>query len=327
MSILVIRNGLLDTAQDAGRYGHQHLAINPGGAMDIVAMVAANALVGNDVTEAVLEMHFPAAQLLFEEAALIAITGADFAATINNEPVLILKPIWVPANATLRFTRQVSGARVYLAVQGGYKIKEWMGSNSTNLKVQSGGFKGRQLQKNDRIFIKAKKNNRWIIETDTIIQLPWKANVVDAYNPNALHFIEGAEYENLAIPSRQKLQTHSFTIGLQSDRMGYRLHGEGLAMQNQGDMISTAITKGSIQLLPDGQLIILMADHQTTGGYPRVGHIISADIPSLAQKKAGESLTLKKLTMEEAEQKLLAQQRNLQQLRNACIFRLQQYFL
>ncbi len=326
MSIQIIKQGLLDTMQDEGRYGIQHIAVNPGGVMDTIGMRVANALVGNEPGEAVLEMHFPAAEILFEASALIAIGGADFSPLINGEPVPVMQPVWINKNATLRFQKQLSGARGYLAVQGGFRLEEWMGSRSTHLKVNKGGFEGRALRKTDRIFFNRQQKNVMTESGKDFSKLPWTVNSKDLYSSCPFHFVEGAEYEQLDDVSKQALQAGSFLIAGQSDRMGYRLQSSPLSLEHREEMISTAVTKGTIQLLPDGQLIILMADHQTTGGYPRMGHIISADIPSLAQAGAGSSVTLKKVSVEMAEQKLLAQQRNLRQLRNACIFRLQQYF-
>ena len=321
-----MKNGLLDTIQDRGRYGYQHLGINPGGAMDITAMRIANALTGNQLNEAVLEMHFPAAEILFQEALLIALSGADFSATINSEEVPLLQPLIVQRGATLRFNKHKTGARAYLAVQGGFVAKEWLHSNSTHLILQAGGFEGRALQKNDLLLLK--KNDPYpFLKTDNAFEkLPWKAKMSDLYVKDNFQFVRGAEYECLDELSKQQLETTSFIIHPQSDRMGYRLQGESLRRRDKKELLSTAVTKGTMQLLPDGQLIILMADHQTTGGYPRVGHIITANIPSLAQMRAGEKFTLQKVTIDTAENKLLEQERNLQQLQNACNFRLQQYF-
>jgi antagonist of KipI len=327
MSILITRSGLLDTIQDEGRYGHQHIGINPGGAMDISAMHAANALLGNAPGEAILEMHFPAATIYFEEAALIALSGAEFSATINGIAIAILQPVWVTKNATLVFTKQVAGTRTYLAVQGGYRVNAWMDSYSTNLKVKGGGFEGRSLVKNDRIFLKEKQHTVLHGGSTGIIKFPWIANVSALYYTTPFRFIAGAAYEQLQAQSKQALEQQTFLIGIQSDRMGYRLQSKLLSLQVKTEMISTAVTKGTIQLLPDGQLIILMADHQTTGGYPMVGHITGSDFSSLAQLHAGEKFMLTKIEMGEAEQRMLQQQRDLQQLRNACTFRLQQYLL
>src|SRR6476469_1368310 len=150
MGIRVIKAGMLDSFQDGGRYGCQHWGINPGGAMDLVALQVANILVGNVPMETALEMHFPAAELLFEHAALIALSGAEFTAFANDVPVTLNKPFVVTAGTILRFSRREKGARVYLAAAGGFKLERWLGSSGTNLKVQAGGM-GRRLLKDDVI--------------------------------------------------------------------------------------------------------------------------------------------------------------------------------
>ncbi len=323
MSLYIHKSGILDTIQDAGRYGYQHLGINPGGVMDAMAMQVANILVGNSIEEAVLEMHFPAAEIVFEDNVLIALSGADLSASIDGTEVPILHPVWIRKGTTLRFGKQREGARIYLAIQGGYQANQWLHSYSTHLKVKAGGFEGRALQKNDRLFFKV-NHDSFIPAGKNFLILPWQANVSELYTNNTFQFVRGAEYEWLTIPSKQQLEKNSFLISRQSDRMGYRLEGEILHATGK-ELISTAVTRGTIQLLPDGQLIILMADHQTTGGYPRVGHLISADMPSLAQMNSGQSFTLQQATIEMAETKWMQQQSNLRQLQNACNFRLQEY--
>jgi antagonist of KipI len=326
MSLRICKAGLLDTIQDKGRYGYQHLGINPGGAMDLTAMKIANALVGNEPGEPVIEMHFPAAEILFEEAALIALTGADFTATINGEAAHVLQPAYVQKGSLLRFNKNISGARSYLAVRGGYVADSWLHSCSTHLKVKAGGFDGRALQKNDRVLLKQNTGYTFDTGDKSFKTFPWRANVTDLYSKNVFHFIPGAEYDGLSETSKQKFEEGSFAINHQSDRMGYRLQGGPLQLQTPSELISTAVTRGTIQLLPDGQLIVLMADHQTTGGYPRVGHVISADISSLAQIRAGENISFRKIDIHSAENRLLQQERNLQQLQNACNFRLAEFF-
>lgn len=324
MSLLIARNGLMDTIQDNGRHGFQHLGINPGGAMDAIAMRVANALVGNNSREAVLELHFPASEILFQETALIALAGADFGPTINGESIPCLQPLIILAGSILKFAKHSTGARTCLAVHGGLVSDEWLQSSSTHLKVKAGGYKGRALQKKDLIQLK-KDQPAFIAGNSLFAVLPWKAKMDDLYLHNSFPFIPGAEYELLDDLSKHALQTGSFTIGQQSDRMGYRLQGGTLQLQVAKEMISTAVTKGTIQLLPDGQLIVLMADHQTTGGYPRVGHITTAAISSLGQMRAGQKINLQKVTLSYAENTALEQERNLQQVQNACIFRLEQY--
>lgn len=325
MSLRILKAGLFDAIQDAGRYGYQHLGINPGGAMDIIAMKLANALVGNDLNEAILEMHFPAAEIVFEEQMLVALGGADLGAEINGEAVPVLHPMIIPKNAVLKFRKHETGARVYLAVKGGYVSQTWLHSNSTHTRAKAGGLEGRALQKNDRLFFKQVLSGSFGGNDTLFTALHWTVNLAGFYLKEGVRFIPGAEYHELNKLSQQKLETASFAILQQSDRMGYRLKGDMLSLQSPKEMISTAVPRGTIQLLPDGQLIILMADHQTTGGYPRVGHVISAGFAALAQMRAGEKIHFQKTELAEAETLLLEQERNLQQLQNACNFRLQEY--
>ena len=325
MSIQIQKQGLLDTIQDHGRYGYQHLGINPGGAMDTAAMRIANALVGNQVNEPVIEMHFPAAEILFEQTVLIAFGGADLAATINEQPVPVLRSLLVSKGSRLRFHKQSQGASVYMAVHGGWEADQWLGSCSTNMEVKAGGFHGKPLRTNDRIALKHKKIFSGHNESQPFFLFPWWANTMSVYNTGNIRIIAGAEYEQLNQLSKQQLAHEPFVIQVQSNRMGYRLISKPLQRKESAELISTAATRGTVQLLPNGQLIILMADHQTTGGYPRVGHVISADIPSLAQKKSGEPVCFQVIDIKEAEQRAYEFEQNLQQLENSCIFRLEAY--
>ena len=319
MAIHVHKAGLLDTIQDAGRYGYQHWGINPGGAMDMTAMRVANMLVGNDPDEAVIEMHIPAATIFFEETALIALAGADIIAMVNDMEIPVYQPVLVAVGSVLRFLQQRSGCRIYFAVHGGMQTDEWLGSHATHLKVKTGGWKGRSLQKDDRIPLR-----RTIpYKVDGACKVfPWKADHTELYVQQVFSFIAGAEYNWLDDESRRQIETASFIIGRNSDRMGFRLQGAALHTTMAIEMISTAVTRGAIQLLPDGQLIILMADHQTTGGYPRIGHITTAAISSLSQMPPGAEIKFAMTSIAGAEAMLLQQERNLQQLQNACTLRL-----
>jgi antagonist of KipI len=319
--IKVLSAGILDTIQDHGRYGYASIGINPGGAMDSVATTVANFLCGNDLNEAVIEMHFPAPSLLFEQACLIAFSGADFGPHINDQPVPVNTPIVVPSNATLQFKKQKQGARTYLAVMGGFKINKWLNSYSTNLKANAGGLNGRQLQKGDELEIAQQIVHR----TSEIVHLPWHSDVKQLYSHDKLHVTDGRELSWLSACDATILSNNSFTVTSQSDRMGYRLTGVAFENSVHDELVSSAVTKGTIQLLPTGQLIILTADHQTTGGYPRLAHIITADLPSLGQMNAGTHIHFERISFEEAEERLLAQHTHLLQLQNACNFRLNEW--
>jgi antagonist of KipI len=321
----VIKAGILDTIQDAGRYGQQQLGINPTGAMDRYSMQVANMLAGNLPGEAVIEMHFPAAVFMFTQPALIALSGADLNPSINGEPVPHLHAIAVVKNDVLQFHRPVHGARTYLAVRGGIRIEKWMNSFSTHLKAEAGGFKGRSLRKEDELVMK--QTFPYLQNKPEFTILPWKADTVWEEENNEVLLLPGNEWDWLTTESKENFTMSSFVITQQSDRMGYRLNNIPLHSLRQEEVLSSAVSFGTIQLLPDGGLIILMADHQTTGGYPRMGHVISAHHSKLAQMKAGDKIRFCFTDQQTAEQLWIKQQQHLLQLQNACTFRLEEYFI
>jgi antagonist of KipI len=294
--------------------------------MDQYAMQVANILVGNDPGEAVIELHFPASVFLFDEPALIALSGADFSASINGEPVPVLRAILVNKNDVLQFHRPLSGARAYISFKGGLDLPQWLNSASTNLKAQSGGYLGRVLQKGDEIIL---KNNNSFIESNkekTFTVLPWSADIKTGDETTDIAALPGHEWERLTDAAKENFTGKTFIITKQSDRMGYRLLNEPLSCKHNEEMISSAVNFGTIQLLPDGKLIVLMADHQTTGGYPRVGHVITAHHSRLAQLNPGEGIRFRLTDPATAENLLLKQQQHLLQLQNACTFRLEAWF-
>ncbi|TDH25265.1 biotin-dependent carboxyltransferase family protein [Segetibacter sp. 3557_3] len=319
MSLRIIRKGLLDTIQDGGRFGFQHLGINPGGVSDPVAHYVANALVGNVAGEPVLEMHYPAPQIQFLTDCMIAISGANFTPLLNDTDVENDCTILIKAGSILRFAGQVWGVCACLAVRGGFAVKPWLASKSTNLKAGAGGFAGRALLTGDVLPFANSLPNHLGGKSGAG---SWRANVSALYNRGNIRCVAGAEYDLLTPAARQNLDRGSFAITGRSDRMGYQLEGPPLSVQVDTSLISTGVTGGTIQLLPNGRLIVLMADHQTTGGYPRIAHVIRADLPSLAQKRAGEAVQFEFVDIATAEQALLIQHRHLLQLKNACNFRL-----
>jgi len=323
MSIAILKPGLLTTIQDAGRFGYQHLGINPSGAMDIRCMQVANALVLNKLDEAVIEFFFPAPIIQFNQSTFIALSGADFSAEINGIPIPINHPVFVPTNSVLQFSSKKTKQIGYLSVQGGFELSEWLNSNSTNLKVGAGGYEGRAFIAGDIVGLNIQSIKS--ISNSICSVLPWKASVEHFYANHALRLIPGNEFNLLNDESKQLFFSSSFKILPQSDRMGYRLSGPYLQLSNPVEMISSAVTRGTIQLLPTGQCIVLMADHQTTGGYPRIAHIISADFSNLAQKGTTDQLYFSETTMELSQKLLHDQEQHLQQLKNACILQLDAY--
>ncbi len=327
MSLKIIKSGIQDTIQGPGRTGYQWLGINPGGSMDSFASQIVNMLVGNEPRETVIEMHFPAAAFLFEKDALIAVGGANFSPTVNGEAIHLWQPVVVNQNSVLQFEQLRSGARCYLAVRDGLLIKPWLNSYSTNLKASAGGFQGRMLQKGDIIPYKKQNDFSALLQDKDLISLPWTADV--NWEPLSDHHriavIQGSEWDWMDAGSQNNMFDQPFHIQQASDRMGYRLSGTPLRSNSQGELVSSAVNFGTIQLLPDGQLIILMADHQTTGGYPRIAHVIRADLPRVAQLRPGEIINLYPMDVATAEKGWIMQQQHLLHLQNACKFRLQEY--
>lgn len=325
MNLRIIKPGVMDTVQDMGRFGSQHLGINPGGAMDKLSAQIANILVGNDTNEALIELHFPAAAFFFEQPSLIAISGADFSASVNGEEIPCMRPVMVSKYCIIQFHGIKNGARAYLAVHGGLDIKPWLNSFSTNLKAGAGGYSGRVLQKDDEIAFRIAIDLSMLLAKKEFEVLPWKADDDwgNNYNEEIL-VLPGNEWNRLNDKSKDLFFEQSFLITTHSDRMGYHLKGESLTTVTNEEVISSAVTFGTVQLLPDGQLIVLMADHQTTGGYPRLSHVILAHHSRLAQMKPGEEFRFRFTDQQTAEELFIKQQQHLVQLQNACKFKLEQ---
>ena len=328
MSIRVIKPGVLDSLQDMGRYGFQYLGINPTGAMDKFSAQIANALVGNYSHEAVIEMHFPAPVFLFQQPALIALSGADFSASVNGEAVPSNHPIAVTKNCVLQFHEPLHGARSYLAIRDGFKVTQWLNSGSTHLRAKAGGFFGRALQKDDEIYFDQTITSSFLKGHEEFLVLPWQADVNwhDPSYGDEVFVLPGNEWTRLTEGSKKKFLSEELSIGLNSDRMGYRVNVDFLETTTQDELLSSAVNFGTIQLVPGKQLIILMADHQTTGGYPRLAHIISAHHSKVAQMRAGEKINFRLTDLQTAENLLMEQHKHLTQLQEACIFKLEEFF-
>jgi len=267
MALSIIKPGILDTIQDMGRYGFGDWGINPGGVMDRYAAQVANMLVGNCSSEAVLEIHFPGPQILFEQNAMIAITGGDFSPTLDDEPISTWQPVVMRKNTVLHFPKFKQGARCYLAVHGGFCIDKWLNSYSTNLKAGIGGWKGQALKKGDELSLKESTIYfpGFLREDKNLRVLPWRADTRKTYNyPHEIFITTGNEWSQLIESSQDNFHENNFIIHPSSDRMGYNLKGVPLELDNQRELISSAVSFGTLQLLPGGQVIVLMADHQTT---------------------------------------------------------------
>lgn len=320
MSVIIEKGGILTTVQDLGRVNFRRFGINPNGAMDKAAARLVNILLGNDEREAVLEMHFPAPTLRFEENAVVALGGADFGALLDEKPIENWRPFFVEKGSVLKFTKKNSGNRAYLAAENGFAVERWLGSFSTNLRASVGGFAGRSLRAGDRLDFKFQIRDFKFQNKKFRYKI--SRSLIPRYSSNpTIRVVAGAEFELLTAFGEQVFLSGNFTISNAADRMGFRLAGAPLYSLSRVEMISTAVDFGTIQLLPDGQIIILMADHQTSGGYPRIAHVAANDLPVLAQLGAGDKVNFRLISLPEAENLILEAEKDLNLLRIACSFK------
>ena len=318
--ITVLKPGLLASVQDLGRHGHRQLGICPGGALDVMALTLANRLAGNADGAAGLELTMGGSEIRFEADTRIALAGDDFSAQLDGVP---LWPCWsVPLKAgqTLRLsganaagTKKV-GLRTWLAVAGGVDVLPVLGSRSTDLKAGFGGHAGRALRKGDRLTTGASR-----LDEAQLQRRPFGLRGPDWGTPEAdgaiaLRVLPGPEFEQFTVAAREQLWGEPWRITPQSNRMGSRLSGPELKRRKAGDMLSSGVIPGTIQVPPSGQPIILMGDAQTTGGYPRIGVVIRADLWKLAQAPLGGKLRLVSVDQPQALAAWADQQRYLAQV-------------
>lgn len=312
MGIRITKGGLLSTFQDLGRIGYQKDGVIVSGAMDQEALTFGNLLLGNIGNEAGLECTLTGPELLFETEALIAITGADLSAKIDGLPVPLWRPVAVTPGALLTFGEAKIGCRAYLTVQGGFDLPEVLGSASTYLTAGFGGFEGRALKKGDRISFKSKapvlpERMNWALSPEL-----YKREDV-----HTIRVIKGPEFELFQEKSIADLFINQFRVSKAADRMGYRLDGPMLALKTAKEMLSSAVTFGTVQVTPEGIPIILMADHQTTGGYPRILQVLSTDLGKLAQLHSGQEFQFELLTLKQAQTHLINRTHKFNQLKQS----------
>lgn len=332
MTLRVVGAGLQTTVQDLGRRGHQHDGVPGGGAMDRSALRIGNALVGNDDGAAGLEATLIGPAIEFEDPTLIALAGGDLEPTIDGQPVPMWRAIHVPPGAALRFGRPKVGCRTYLAIAGGIDVPLIFGSRSTYLRAQFGGHEGRALRPGDvlttlcppglaQCIANAVQDGR---DASRAAIAAWGAghSLRMRYSSEpVVRLIPGTHADYLAAPSRTKLFSASFNISASSDRMGYRLEGVELPLRNPVELLSEGVAFGTVQLPPDGMPIVLMADRQTTGGYPRIGEVASIDLPLIAQLKPGDRLRFRPISVDEAQELYLTYEQDLAQARAAITLR------
>ena len=307
-ALSVGRPGLLTTIQDLGRAGQRSWGVPPSGAMDRFAAAAANLLVGNPEGAALLECTLTGPQLTAAEPCLVAVTGADMSPHLNGREVPGWTSLLMAAGDTLGFGRLRSGARAYIAVAGGLQGDAWLGSLSTYMPASKGGLEGRPLRAGD--LIRCGPARATGIAGRTLGR-----DLRPSYGSQVtLCAVPGPHLGRLSPASRSALWRTSFQVAAEADRMGYRLDGPALDVRDQ-ELLSFGLTTGSIQVPPSGHPIMLMADHQTAGGYPAVAGVGRAWLPLAAQLLPGAEVRFKQVTVSAAQAEWRRMQSTLDPLR------------
>jgi antagonist of KipI len=291
----VIEPGLFTTVQDLGRPQAIAAGVTPGGAMDRFAHRAANLLVGNADGDAALECTLTGPYLVAEHSCLVAITGADLDPRVNGQVAAMWTGIFLGQGDRLTFGERRSGGRAYVALAGGIEADRWLGSASTYLLVARGGLHGRTLKAGDQIGA-AREATRPAVSGRHLIE-----RLRPQYDDHTLLAIAGPHVKRLDPQGRGLLFGAAFKVSREADRMGYRLDGPSLATSGD-ELLSFGLAAGAVQVPRGGQPILLMADHQTAGGYPVVATVVSASMPVAAQLVPGDELHFQEVTLDRARQ-------------------------
>lgn len=312
------KSGLQTSIQDLGRTGFQRYGVIASGVMDPFAHRIANLLVGNAETSPTLEIALSGPAIEFEADHFIAICGGDLSPSLDGKPLLMWRGQFIRKGSVLSFGKPKRGARSYLAIAGGFDVPSVMGSYSTYLRAGIGGFNGRALKKGDLLNTLPVPAEHLDALVRTHDQSPdWLIPPVRYHQQPIVRMIPGRQFPLFDEASRMRIFQEPFTVSSDSDRMGYRLEGPTLALEQPQELISEAVAFGSIQVPADGNPIILLADRQTTGGYPKIGQVASVDLPLISQLKPGESLKFRHISAGDAQQLYIEQEQQIRQLKIA----------
>lgn len=274
--------------QDLGRYGYRHLGVNHGGAMDTLALQAGNLLLENANNAPALEITAGGLTLTFDCNTPFCFTGALVEAELDGIPVFSYFRYTAKARQTLTLKRIATGNYAYLCVAGGFLVPQVLGSASTDLKAQFGGFHGRMVKAGDNLPTGLRDTKLSMIAIEPIDFT------------TRIRATASSEYEAFTADSRERFWHQGWKLQANSNRMGYRFAEKALKLTTSLEMLSYAAPSGTVQVPPDGQPIVLLADAQTTGGYPKIACIIQADLGRLAQNPFGSAVQFEQVSREQA---------------------------
>jgi antagonist of KipI len=294
MGVIQVQDpGLFTTVQDLGREGFGPLGVSPSGAADTISLRLGNRLVGNAEGAAGLEMTLLGGTFLFPEGAVLALSGSDFGATLDGKPVELWSSFEAKAGQALRLGPTRSGARCYLCVRGGIEARLFLGSASTHVLSGLGGHEGRALRKGDVLNVGAASG-------PTRIQRLSARAKQEMQPRKALRITPGPQREWFSDSAQRLFHESKYRVAEESNRMGIRLEGPVIPAPSGGEMISEGVALGAIQVPEGGKPIILFVEQQTTGGYPKIANVVSADFHSLGQLRPRDEIRFERVEWETA---------------------------
>jgi antagonist of KipI len=301
-TIEVQASGLLTTVQDLGRQGFGPIGVSPSGAADPISLRLGNRLVGNDEDAAGLETMLLGGTFIFPQGAILALTGSDFSAKLDDANVAVGTSVQVRQGQTLRLGPTTSGARCYLCVQGGIAVKPFLESASTHILSGLGGFQGRPLRKGDvlRIGPASKRFRSRKIAAQASERL---------YERRVLRVTPGPQAHWFTESTRREFYAGTYRVGEQSNRMGLRLEGAAVSQRGARELITEGVSLGAIQVPTGGSPIILFVEQQTTGGYPKIANVISADLHRVGQLRPRDEIRFEQVTFGQARSLLIEQEK------------------
>lgn len=333
MTIEFMEPGLLTTIQDLGRTGLRHYGIAVGGALDTVALRLANVLVGNGEQEATLEITAVGPSFRCTGSGLIALCGGDLSPTVDGIELPQWRPVSIPAGAVVEFGEARHGWRAYIAIAGGLDVAEVMGSRSTWTRAGIGGVMGRAVRRGDilhsrdeHLASEPSTNISGLLDRGPFWSTCWRIalpyHVRRSRGDLLLRVISGAEFGEFAAEMVEEFLTAAYTVTTQSDRMGYRLSGPAIRPSRPLELLSEGVAVGTIQIPPDGEPIVLLADCQTIGGYPRIAHIATVDLPLIAQAKPGDTVRFERISLDTAQMLYVERERMIERLKRAIALKI-----
>jgi biotin-dependent carboxylase-like uncharacterized protein len=314
MVLSILKPGLLATIQDLGRPAWQAWGVPVGGAADTLCHRLANYLAGNPGESATLEIAGGGWLARVEEGGWLGVACPEGSLYINGRAAPCGRTIYMSEGAMIGIEAGGSTLFSYLAVPGGWTVPAVLDSASTCLAAGFGGLDGRSLKAGDVLKGPAQVQ---AVERAGCWVSPWRIKITDFYTDvpgDVVHVIPGPEWDCWSSGQHEAFCQLDWSISAQRDRMGIRLQGKPLVYGEQASMLSAAVTAGTIQVPPDGQPIVLMADAQTTGGYPRIAQVAAADLPKLTQRLSGSTIRFRLTDLFTAEQLLFEQEQQLRKV-------------